>query len=558
MKKLLCIFTVVLIVFSAITVSAAETSEIKAELTTAEQLGLVTDSVMADYEKDITREQFTELICLLYDKLSETSDTEPKAEAALQGADALREAKFTDTANESVKRAYALGFVNGISDQLFEPFRELTRQEAVTILTRVLFSLNPDYDPYLHAEYSFIDDWQIDYWAENAVEFAYYCGIIKGTEDYVISPRKFLTCGEATLMVKRAAENADGYFEGGKGYNGFEWYIKPKYDGLVTNTRFLSGLAVVKKGNKYGYINTLGEEVIPFRFDNAYGFSNGMAKVKINGKYGYIDRTGNLTVDAIYDDGGDFFEEVVWVRKDGKFGYVDKLGNVVIPFIYDHAYPFTEGVASVKKDGFYGFIDHSGNTVIDFKFKWAAAFSEERARVGEMGRYGYIDHSGELVIPMIYEKVLDFNDDRAAVYYRDFGGVIDKDGGVIVPFFKYSEVGGYYNGVCHVRNHGVENPDYSGSSYYVDKNGNILNSSAGNYEICEGLSSMMAPSTVHGKVLPSLRDKKAQLIIPTSEDYYSQTKEEQNIYLFMQFSEGMAGVVDRSGKLGFIKNPLLK
>ncbi len=551
MRKNICIITVFFIISAFMNVFASDMAE---EISAAESMGLVTEAVKADYDKNITREEYTELICLLCDRLA----AEEEATEAVTETEEARTAAFTDTENESVKKAYELGIINGVSDTLFAPERELTRQEAVTILVRMIFKLNPEYDPYLHAEYTFIDDWQIDYWAQNAVEFAYYCGIIKGTEEYVISPLKNITRREAVVIVKRTAENIDSYLEGGEGYTGWEWYVKPKYDGLVSNTKFHSGRAVVKKSGKYGYVDTEGDEVIPFKFDNAYGFSNGMARVIVGGKTGYIDRQGNMCVEAIYDDGGDFSENLVWVKKDGLYGFIDKSGNTVIPFEYDHAYPFTEGIASVKKDGFYGYIDHQNNTVIDFKFKWAAAFKEQRARVGEMGRYGYIDKTGELVIPMIYEKVFDFNEERAAVYYRDFGGIIDRDGNVILPFFVYSDVTGYFGGVCHAKVHGVENPDYSGPSYYFDHDGNMVGASVGNYLICEGLAATMTPSTVHGKVVPIYKNKKAEAVIPATTDYYSFTDDEKNCYQFMDFSEGIAAAVDRSGKLGFIKNPLLK
>ncbi|MDR1175404.1 MAG: WG repeat-containing protein [Treponema sp.] len=37
----------------------------------------------------------------------------------------------------------------------------------------------------------------------------------------------------------------------------------------------------VLSGGKWGYIDTMGKEVIPFSFDNAYSFSEGMAQVEI-------------------------------------------------------------------------------------------------------------------------------------------------------------------------------------------------------------------------------------------------------------------------------------
>ncbi len=568
MKRLLIFLMLFILPFGCL---AAENDEISE----AEASGLVPESFGGKYAGNITREEYAEVICRLYDKMNtdgeesgeaakneetagENTKTEEKKNEEQKENEQEKEYRFTDTDSKYVKKAYLLGIIKGESDTLFVPDGILTRQEAVTILMRMILKLNPEYDPYLHAEYSFIDDWQISYWAKNYMDFAYYCGIINGTGEYAVSPLLPITRKEALLISVRTMKNIDDYLKGGDGYTGWEWYINPKYDGLVRNTKFCSGRAAVKQNGKYGYIDIKGNTVIGFKYDDAYDFSNGMAKVKQNGKFGYVDRQGREIIPAVYDDGGEFSENLVWVKKDGKYGYLDTNGNVALPFEYEHAYNFTEGAASVKKGGKYGYIDRNGETVIDFKFAWSAEFHEGRARVGEKGRYGYIDRSGEIVIPMKYEQVLDFNDERAAVYYRDFGGIIDRDGNVIVPFFKYSEISSYTGGVTHVRTHGMENPDYSGSSFYLDLNGERIGGSAGNYEFHEGLAAVTYPNLRHGKILPFLRNKKAECVIPSTDDYYSYTDDEKNCYLFMGCSEGICAAVNRSGKLGFIKNPLLK
>jgi len=58
--------------------------------------------------------------------------------------------------------------------------------------------------------------------------------------------------------------------------------IKPAYDEA---NWFVSGYAVVKKGNKYGYINRAGKLVIPFKFYAAKPF-----------RYGYFDNAGKHMV----------------------------------------------------------------------------------------------------------------------------------------------------------------------------------------------------------------------------------------------------------------------
>ena len=53
------------------------------------------------------------------------------------------------------------------------------------------------------------------------------------------------------------------------------------------------GLTIVKKHNKYGYINEVGTIAIPLLFDSAEDFHNGKAKVILNDEVFYIDKNGN-------------------------------------------------------------------------------------------------------------------------------------------------------------------------------------------------------------------------------------------------------------------------
>ena len=55
---------------------------------------------------------------------------------------------------------------------------------------------------------------------------------------------------------------------------------------------FREGLAVVKKNNKWGYVDNTGTIKIPLIYNKAYGFINGVAWVVQNGKNRYINKKG--------------------------------------------------------------------------------------------------------------------------------------------------------------------------------------------------------------------------------------------------------------------------
>jgi len=167
---------------------------------------------------------------------------------------------------------------------------------------------------------------------------------------------------------------------------------------------FSEGLAYARKGSysdgKYGYIDKIGKEVIPFEYDGARQFSEGVAVVKKDGKYGFIDKTGKEVVPFVYSEIGHYFTEgLAWVEKDGKYGYMDTTGTIIIHLIYDSAGFFAEGLAAVSKDGKYGYIDKTGETVISFEYESASDFSEGLAQVIKNGEYGMIDKNGKIVVP---------------------------------------------------------------------------------------------------------------------------------------------------------------
>jgi hypothetical protein len=54
--------------------------------------------------------------------------------------------------------------------------------------------------------------------------------------------------------------------------------------------------------DKWGFINTSGNFVIPAQFDDANSFSEGLAAVKVGDKWGYIDKTGQLKIKPQFDN----------------------------------------------------------------------------------------------------------------------------------------------------------------------------------------------------------------------------------------------------------------
>ena len=68
---------------------------------------------------------------------------------------------------------------------------------------------------------------------------------------------------------------------------------------------FIEGFAYVKKGEKTGFIDKNGKEVLPCIYENVGDFDEGFAEVEKNGKYGYV-KSGKEVVPCIYENVGNF------------------------------------------------------------------------------------------------------------------------------------------------------------------------------------------------------------------------------------------------------------
>ncbi|MBR1792478.1 MAG: WG repeat-containing protein [Bacteroidales bacterium] len=110
---------------------------------------------------------------------------------------------------------------------------------------------------------------------------------------------------------------------------------------------FCDGLAIIRKNDKYGYVDQNGLEVIPCIYDEVGKFSEGLAVVRNAKKYGYVNTNGQEVIPCNYSAVGSFNEQgLVWVNSrgwfktgtneitGGKFGVYNKDGKIIIPIQY--------------------------------------------------------------------------------------------------------------------------------------------------------------------------------------------------------------------------------
>jgi len=243
---------------------------------------------------------------------------------------------------------------------------------------------------------------------------------------------------------------------------------------------FSEDLASFSSNNKFGFINRLGQIVIPCLFEVFYEnqrycvgkFSEGLCSIKIKNHWCYINKMGGIELICDFDNVGDFSEGIAIARKNNKWGFIDKKGIVVIPFQYDMVHgSFSEGLTAVRIRERYGFINNVDETVIPFEYRHAGHFSEGLVYLqNDNDLWGFINKTNDIVIPFQFDELRAFSEGLAIFRCRDKWGYINMDGEIVIPS-KFDIAKPFSNGLAEIENnYGIHNYD-SYKSGYINKSG---------------------------------------------------------------------------------------
>lgn len=191
---------------------------------------------------------------------------------------------------------------------------------------------------------------------------------------------------------------------------------------------------------KTGFINALGEEIVPPVWDDGASIDalKQLAKVQRDGLWGIIGVDGTVLVTPAWDRISYTSPEnkgLIKVRKDRLEGYIDLTGKVVIEPIYTYILPeWSDDKLSVTgKNGRYGVLDRQGNVLIPTKHYEPVYFNEGLAPYkNEKGRWGYIDQNNNTAIKPRWDHAWEFINGRAKVQISGKYGFIDATGEVVI------------------------------------------------------------------------------------------------------------------------------
>lgn len=193
MKKYVLSLIVLIVMMSQ--VSFAEPSSWAVEfIDYAQENNIVTERLLKDYQNYITREEFSEMIILLYEKISNKKAVLPSVNP------------FTDTQNQSVLKANELGIVGGKGNGVFAPNALITRQEIAVIYDRMLKVVSVPIEVTEAYQY-FSDENLISDWAKSSVQKLNKLNILGGVGANRINPLGNSTREQAITLTARTFEN---------------------------------------------------------------------------------------------------------------------------------------------------------------------------------------------------------------------------------------------------------------------------------------------------------------------------------------------------------------
>ncbi|HLW31904.1 MAG TPA: WG repeat-containing protein [Aequorivita sp.] len=260
--------------------------------------------------------------------------------------------------------------------------------------------------------------------------------------------------------------------------NGHE-VVPAIYQWLEHVYNFSEGMAAMAQNRKYGFVDTTGKVVVPFKYDKVESFINGIAKVWVGWRYvGYINRKGEEIIPAdfeamdqanlrryhnkyiiglrdsiyhVFDYSGkeidslnyervgefDANDKSFLVSTNGKWGSLDSNFQVKIPIEYESLEIIFPDKIAASQNNKIGIIDREGKAISSFIFDWIAPFQDRYmnglALVGIGEKTGLINGYGNLIIPAEYDEIGEFSYGLAIVRKNDKYGFANLKGREIVP-----------------------------------------------------------------------------------------------------------------------------
>ena len=143
--------------------------------------------------------------------------------------------------------------------------------------------------------------------------------------------------------------------------------------------------------------------VIEPKFELASLFSEGLAAVKSGGKWGFIDKSGNFAIEPRFDEVNHFKEDRAVVKVGELWGVIDKSGKFILePQKFDYIFDeFYGGMLNFRVNRKSGCLDIDGKVAIEPKFDSIFVFEGNATAASVDYKHVFIDKKGR-ILPISY------------------------------------------------------------------------------------------------------------------------------------------------------------
>jgi hypothetical protein len=170
------------------------------------------------------------------------------------------------------------------------------------------------------------------------------------------------------------------------------------------------GLRMIKRNNRYGFVDEEGRLRIPNRYEEARPFSQGLAAIKIRNRWGFIDAQDRIVIQPAFDDVSAFDNGYCKVKYQDKAGLISATGGWVIPARYDQLEFLPSGRIRIVQNDLQGVADGQGNVLLHPKYNSIEELSNGFFIVSQEKHYGVLNQHGLPVIPQVYDYLFFFED----------------------------------------------------------------------------------------------------------------------------------------------------
>jgi len=184
-----------LIMACSITVFAAPSDWAGEQVNEAITHNLVPQNLQYNFAQATTRVEFCALAVALYESImGEITEITPSV-------------TFFDTHDMNVEKMVRLGVVTGIGNNLFNPYGEITREQAAVLLARLSAAIGLTFPHAREGQTAdFADFSQVSYWAADAVVGAALIGVVAGVGENRFDPQGLFTREQSIVTIMRLRE----------------------------------------------------------------------------------------------------------------------------------------------------------------------------------------------------------------------------------------------------------------------------------------------------------------------------------------------------------------